>query len=34
MSNATAEAITTALASNSNILGNAVSRAEVPEERY
>lgn len=32
MSNATAEAITTALASNSNILGNAVSRAEVPEE--
>ena len=31
MSNATAEAITTALASNSNILGNAVSRTAAPE---
>ena len=32
MSNATAEAITTALASNNNILGNAVARAAAPEE--
>lgn len=32
MSNATAEAITTALASNNSILGNAVARAAAPEE--